>query len=83
MPRFLQSKQFWITIIVGAIMVDQFIQNWPTNPGSWIFGEGLALAVLNYILTVLQGQVLTMLKKVYPNWKGDLTLYKNKMNQPK
>jgi hypothetical protein len=64
-------------------MVDQMIQQWPGNHATWVFGEGVALAVFNYILNYLQKTTISLLKKVYPDWKNGITLYKNKMNQPK
>lgn len=78
-----KNAGLWITVVVGLIMILQYIMNWPNNPVNWLFGEGLALAILNYILNWLQSQTVFTLKKIYPNWNKDLTLYKNKMNQPK
>ena len=63
-PPFWTSKAFWVNAIVIAIMIDQYIQSWPQNPVSWIFWEGLILAVLNNILVWLQNQTIKYLRKI-------------------
>ena len=62
-PPFWTSKAFWVNAIVIAIMIDQYIQSWPQNPVSWIFWEGLILAVLKNILVWLQNQTIKYLRK--------------------
>ena len=69
-PPFWTSKAFWVNAIVIAIMIDQYIQSWPQNPVSWIFWEGLILAVLNNILVWLQNQTVKNLKTQLKGYLG-------------
>jgi hypothetical protein len=62
MTKFWLSKAFWINVIVVAIMVIQYVMDWPNNPMNWLFAEGIALAVLNYILNQIQQVTIKALK---------------------
>jgi hypothetical protein len=78
-----KSKILWGDVIAILIMVLQYLLNLPSNPASWVAWEGMAVVILNAIAGMIQSQTLFTIKKVYPNWRRDLTLYKNKNNQPK
>ena len=71
----LKSKFFWLNLIaILALIIQQLINN-NLLPQYGVY-EGIAIAVLNAIAGMIQGNNLMQTKKT-------LTAYRNKMNQPK
>ena len=76
----LKSKSFWINVVVIVVMIIQYVESWPNNPENWFFAEGLALAVANYILTLLQTATVAKLKLENKTLKIQMQQI---MNEPK
>jgi flagellar motor component MotA len=80
------SKINWSVVILDFITIVVAIIGYMTSNHilpNYAVILGLVSFVLTTIAAVVFGQQVQTLKATFPMWKTAVTVYKNKMNQPK